>query len=274
MMVTGCGNADEAAPNNHLSPSVRVASLSPGISATIVALGAHDRLVGRTPWCAGIDAIPVVGTLLDLNAEALLRANPTIVLVQPPAQGSTVDLDELASRHGWLIERFRIESLDDIRALVSALPSVLAARDDGAALASLRLRAELLNRELDEQLAPLDAASSHGRVLLLLAGGDGAEALGFGSDTYLGEFLTRIGADNAIEGRGYPALSAEDIVRLAPHTVVLFGPRPQRMIEQLSTTTPAARLLTLNAPQLMQPGGGMIDGLKSLRALLAKRSSP
>lgn len=216
----------------------------------------------------------MVGTLLDLDAEALVNAEPTVILVQPPAQGESPALESLAAVQRWGIVRFRLDSLEDVRALIAALPAVLARESDSVERARLVERAERLNRALDAELAPLAHAASRGRILLLLAAGEGADAIAFGSGTYLGEFLSRIGARNAIERAGYPALSAEDIVRIAPDTIVLLGSRPARMTAQISASAPTAALFTLDSPEILQPGGGMIAGLKSLRGLIAGENHP
>ncbi|MCA9290710.1 MAG: hypothetical protein KDA25_06255, partial [Phycisphaerales bacterium] len=66
--------------------AVRVVSLSPAISSTLRDLGLDPLVVGRTPWCDALDPdVPVVGTLLDVDAERLARLRPTHILVQPPA---------------------------------------------------------------------------------------------------------------------------------------------------------------------------------------------
>ena len=101
VILCACGShEDSPVPvGNHSAKlqAVRVVSLSPGLTATMVALGVSDRLVGRTPWCEVSTDVPIVGSLLDLNAEALVMVRPTVILLQPPAQGEIGGLSDLAA---------------------------------------------------------------------------------------------------------------------------------------------------------------------------------
>ncbi|MFM7806806.1 MAG: hypothetical protein ACKPEA_02615, partial [Planctomycetota bacterium] len=54
-LASACGEVPEVATTD--APARRIVSLSPAISATLVSLGWRDRLVGRTPWCAGVDDV-------------------------------------------------------------------------------------------------------------------------------------------------------------------------------------------------------------------------
>lgn len=74
-----------------ITPSPRVASTSPAISDSLIELGLGAHIVGRSPYCTGVDAsVPVVGDLRDFDAERLALVHPDVLFVQPP----------LASRSG------------------------------------------------------------------------------------------------------------------------------------------------------------------------------
>lgn len=63
----------------------RVVSLVPSMTETVIALGAADRLVGRTRWCVHpadrVASIPVVGGTKDADAAAIRALRPDLVLV-------------------------------------------------------------------------------------------------------------------------------------------------------------------------------------------------
>lgn len=245
-------------------------SLSPGMTATMIALGASDRLVGRTPWCEASENVPIVGTLLDLNAEALVLVQPTLILLQPPAQGEVAGLNDLAAKYGWRVERFRIDSLADVQAMLENLPKVIcdiAVEND---CAQLTARAQLLQRELARALEPLPEATLAGRTLVVLLSAESADAMGIGKNSYIGDAIERMGATNALTRSGYPALGAEDLAKLAPDTVVVVSQRPAAAVEQLSRIMPKSLVYSINAPELLQPGAGMIPGLIKLREALAQ----
>src|SRR5712692_10493869 len=55
-------------------PARRIVSLSPAATELVFALGAGDRLVGRTTWCdfpPQVRAIPSVGDGLNPNVDAI-----------------------------------------------------------------------------------------------------------------------------------------------------------------------------------------------------------
>lgn len=265
--VCGCGG-ESPGPLEHppAAGGIRIVSLSPGITSTVRALGAGERLVGRTPWCQGIDGVAVVGSLLDLDAEALLRVSPDVILVQPPAQGESRQLDELARASGWRTHRYRLDSLDEVVSLMRQLPLVISQPGDPDDLAKLQAKAAALCAELEAALAPSHLAPDAGRVLLLLASAEGADTIAFGAGTYLGDALERLGCQNAITRSGYPALGVEDIVTIDPDSVIILGVRGRGTADRLAQMMPRASFALVDAPELLQPGAGAIEGMRSLRS--------
>lgn len=272
VLVTACERSAESdgTPPQQSSAHLRIVSLSPGITATVVALGAGDRLVGRTPWCEGVDATPIVGSLLDLDAEAIVRAHPQVVLAQPPAQGESRGLGELAQENGWRVESFQLNSLADLSASVERLPSAICDPGSPDDRAELEARASDLRNKLAELLKPLPSARAAGRTLVILAGSESADSLAFGKGTYLGDVLDSWGIESALTRSGYPALGAEDIVRIAPDSVIVLGGRRSEAAKKFSSLLPRTRIVQVDAPQLMQPGAGFIAALEVLRGAVEK----
>ncbi|MFO0873299.1 MAG: hypothetical protein U0575_04935 [Phycisphaerales bacterium] len=125
----GGGAALPAADAPALFSEWRIVSLSPAITRTLVGLGLGDRIVGRTPWCEWVPPdVPIVGSLQDYDAERIVRLHPTHVLVQPPAAGIDPGLAALVDANGWRIASFPLNGLDDIDAMLAALPAAAPAR--------------------------------------------------------------------------------------------------------------------------------------------------
>jgi ABC-type hemin transport system substrate-binding protein len=216
--------------------------------------------------------VPVVGTLLDVDAEAMVRAAPTMVLVQPPAQGTDPALARLAAAHGWGVQEWRINSLDDARAAMDGLASAVSGAEPAIADA-VRARHAAWCATLDAALEPLPASaagSDEERVLVMMGG---LEGISFGRGTYIDDALVRLGAANALERSGYPALSVEDIVRIAPTTVIVIGGSGAARLQPIDSL--AARVIQLPPDGLAVPGGRLPHGLKALRDALAQgRAAP
>jgi ABC-type Fe3+-hydroxamate transport system substrate-binding protein len=61
----------------------RIVSLAPGLTEMLFALGAGDRVVGRTRWCdypPRVTDIPSVGDGLSPNVESILSRRPDLVV--------------------------------------------------------------------------------------------------------------------------------------------------------------------------------------------------
>lgn len=261
---------DRASPHANAGGSspVRIASLSPAITECAVELGLEGRLVGRTPWCeAAPPDVPVVGTLLDVDAEALVRSAPTMLLIQPPAQGVDPSLATLAARHGWTMHAWRINGLDDARAAMKGLADAVADADPATG-GGVRERHDSWCAMLDAALVPLPPASgARDSAVLVMAGG--LEGIAFGSGTYIDDALVRLGVRNALDRPGYPALSVEDVVRIAPRTIVLIGGSGAAAADQPAIAALSARVIRVPADGLAVPGGRLPRGLKALRDALA-----
>jgi ABC-type Fe3+-hydroxamate transport system substrate-binding protein len=66
------------------APARRIVSLAPSITELLFAIGAGDRVVGRTTWCKyppAATAVPSVGDGLDPNVEAIAARRPDLVVL-------------------------------------------------------------------------------------------------------------------------------------------------------------------------------------------------
>ena len=254
LMLAACGDGGRDGCHG-------AASLSPAITSTIVALGAGGDLVGRTPWCAS-DA-PVVGSLLDLDAEALVTANPCVIVVQPPAQGIDGSLEQVAARMGASIHAWPLATLSDIRSMVRELPAALEPGND-----QLVARASDLLAAMDRACAPLPWDPS--RTVLLVQAGDGR--LAFGPQTYLGEFLSACRVPNALAAGAWQTLGMEDMVTIKPAVVVMVGSAPSPWTQELARRTGAV-IVNVDDDALLVPSGTLGASLERVRAALANVGS-
>ena len=60
----------------------RIVSLVPSDTYSVLALGAADRLVGRTTWCdlPEVAAVPTIGGTKDVDVEAVVALEPDLVI--------------------------------------------------------------------------------------------------------------------------------------------------------------------------------------------------
>ena len=94
IFFAGCGPAPAPPAGNLVddsgnrltlaAPAARVVSLIPATTELVFALGAGDRLVGRTSWCdypAAAALVPDLGNGIGPNIEAVVAAKPDLVLL-------------------------------------------------------------------------------------------------------------------------------------------------------------------------------------------------
>ena len=264
--LASCGGDGIEASDDGPRTGIRVVSLSPAITRTMIDLGAGDLLVGRTPYCRGLDGdVPAVGSLLEFDPEAMLAVDPDLLLVQPGAGGVTPGLAALAEREGWDLHAWRIDGLDDLRRLLAELPEVLA---DAPEADRIERRARERADDLALVLAPLAPAASPVVVLFAME-----PPMAFGAGTFVGDLLDRSGVHNAVAARGYPELSLEDLATLAPARIVLLRDGPaEAAVERLRAlpipTPPASRRI-VEHPDALTPGSGWIEAAALLREALA-----
>jgi len=203
----------------------RLVVLSPALAVTLTDLSLAHLIVGRHGYDLALDpAIPVCGDQSGIDYEALIRANPTDVLIEWGARPLPARLEELAKVNRWNIRNFTLLTLDDIRTSTEEL---------WRAYATLNLaKAESPRARLDQawsaRTPPLAAA---GRVLLLLSASPPA-ALGPGSFHH--QILTAIGGTPALtSGSPYIELDAEDVLKLDPDVIVF-------VISRATTAQPRA----------------------------------
>jgi iron complex transport system substrate-binding protein len=284
--LVACAPPDEgpeATAGDAAATGLRIVSLSPAISRTLVDLGLEDRIVGRSPYCTFLDAdVPVVGDLLNVDYERIVRLEPTHLLVQAPRDGADPRLLATAERYGWHVGTWTaLDTIDDIERLLRDLPAVLAAPDGTDTSATVARAADLLNA-MAVALAPA-------------AGGDGAwrgptllvsqvdPVLAFGRATYLHEVLLRLGASNVVTSDGWLTLTLEDVARLDPPAIIIVRPDahdadPVEAAAALARldidAARSGRIAVLAHPDALMPCSGIIEVAAEMRDALVALGDP
>ena len=197
-------------------PARRIVSLNPTTTELLFALGAGDRLVGRTDACdypAAAAGVASVGPWLPPNVEAVAARSPDLVLLyQGPTNAAaasrfrSLGIPVLALRTDHLADVPRIARL--LGRVVDAVPAADSlARSFEAALDALRRSAE-----------PAPTAG-----VVLLAWDQPLIVLGAGS--FVSELLQLAGARNIFEDLPLASapVSLESVVARSPLAIVTVG---------------------------------------------------
>lgn len=269
LVVAACHEEDAVKTISDSSNSApRIASFSPALSATVVALGWGNALVGRTPWC--VSTAPIVGSLNDVDLETLMRTKPNLILIQQTQVGAPPQLEQAARAKNWRLEFIPATSLDDIRHLPGAVEKAVGQ--------PAPIRAQLLVDALEKELTLCAAAQKLSPAILLYSD----EPIGaFGADTYLAQAWVAMGGTLALPNKGNPNLSLEELFATQPKSIIVIvgsvGDKDHaRSPSVLDDACPKRGVshLALYAPKLLLPGPELAKGLKLFRAEIEKFCQP
>lgn len=273
----------DSTPTPASPAGLRIVSLSPALTRIAADLGLAGAIVGRTQFCTAIQSsVPVVGDHFTQNLELLVRLRPTHILLQPPRNEPPIALRDLAEQHDWTLLHWRIDTIDDVRAIVREMPEMLNSID-ASARQLLQQRSHALIDEIDAALAPgpapLRPAQSM-RVLMVYSTDPSISV--FGSDTYLDEVLRAFGCANAAGHlSGWGQISLEDALRLDADAIIIISQRHGDLTEAMGSlaATPLrasaeGRIAMLVHPEALLPSTSVIEVAGELRAILDSFAEP
>ena len=257
---------DAGRPVTLARPAARIVSLSPAMTELVFALGAGDRLVGRTTWCdypPAARAIPSVGDGLNPNIEAVAARQPDLVLLYRSA------LNETAARTitrlgvaAAVVEQDRLEDLARAARLLGQLTGRAAAGDSLA-----RVVAQLL-----AQPAPATSA----RVAFVVWD---TPPVVIGGGSYLDELARLAGAVNVFHDLGSASapVALETIAARDPDVIVVLRdslePEPPRYARrrewQVVPAVRKRRFLYLTGSLFGRPSPRAADAAAQFRRALA-----
>jgi iron complex transport system substrate-binding protein len=205
---------DDAARRVELDePARRVVSLVPAVTELVLALGAGERLVGRTRYDADprIRHLPSVGGGLDPSLEALLGLRPDLVVAWDAHDGRGLR-DRLAEA-GVAVLAIRVEDTTGVYRSIGQMGTLL-----GTSGQAERLAADL-RAELAEVRASLTAGP---RPSVLFVMGTEAPRTP-GPRTFVAQLVEMAGGRIAFDdlSQDWPQVSLEEIVRRQPDLVLV-----------------------------------------------------
>ena len=193
----------------------RIVSLSPATTELLFALGAGERVVGRTRWCVDppeAQQVTSVGDGLNPNIELVVAQRPELVLFYHSAMndGAIAQLERL----GIASASVKLDGLADLRRA-----AILMGRVTGDSV-----RADSLVRAFDHDLNAAAAPESLGGPTVLLLAWDNPPIV-IGATSFLSEVVTLAGGRNAFADLDRPSatVSIEAIAVRDPDVVLLAG---------------------------------------------------
>jgi len=207
----------------------RIVSLSPGITETLFALGLGTSVVGGTRYCVWppeAAGLPRVAGFGEVNYEAVLRAQPDLVL-----------LPEDRAREKLSLERLGLPVLMLDTLSVAGLLRTITLLGQ---MARREAEAEALKGDLEKRLLVAKAAAqgrSRPKVLFAVMRADQGrggitEMHIVGRDGFYSELIETAGGQNAYTGDlPFPRLSREALIRLDPEVIIEVIPDETKPVD-------------------------------------------
>ncbi len=192
--------------------ALRVVSLSPSTTEILFAVGAGERVVGRSRYCdypPEATALPVVGGFVDANLEEIVRLSPDLVVGARGPAGPT--LAQKLETLGVATSFPPAQSMAQIEAAIGEIAARVGEVERGAAVvAAMRAKKQAIMR----------AVGAEPRVRTLLVFGLTPIVVA-GPESFPHEMIAIAGGENVVSSGGaYPAINAETLITLNPDLVI------------------------------------------------------
>ena len=215
LLGAGCRRAAPSAPAAGAEP--RVVTLAPNLTELVCAVGAGDRLVGRTSVCNYppeiVARVPVVGDFGVPSIERILELKPTVLLEVDMADASTpARLRQL----GIAVVHVPCIRLDDIPNAI-----FLVGLNVGRAREAAQMAADLRNKIVALRAAAAGAHGPRPRVYVEIWNDPMSTV---GKNSFLAELVRMAGGDNVgdVAEQDYYQVSSEWVVARNPEIVLCF----------------------------------------------------
>lgn len=260
----GSSYTDKGASRTPKEPA-RIASLAPGITETLYALGQGEKMAGATQFCIWppeAAKLPRVAGFRELNLEALARTKPDLVVLPADMAHFAQNINALGipatTFDGGTLSGFLrdLKKLGDICGAKSEAARLAAAFDDALA------ENDTDNKDRPSVLFALMHPEECARPV--------TELSILGADGFYSDLIKLAGGRNAYTGSApYPRLSREAILALDPDLLVLATPEcgdESDILANWAALSPLKALRHNNVAFLSDPGD-TIPGPRSLHTL-------
>jgi iron complex transport system substrate-binding protein len=249
----------------------RVVSVTPATTEAMFALGAGDRVVGRSRFCdwpPKAAKLPTVGGFVDVDLEAILQLRPDLV-VGSSGPASTRLANQLGAR--GIATWFPIlDSFASIDTMLLGLGDRTGHETD----------ARQIVEQVDARALAVERAVSADpprRVLMVL---DVTPPVAVGPKSFADEMIRRARGVNVLtDGGPWQTLGIERIIELDPDVVVDASAEPGGASSGITPQAPGwrdvravqqGRVVTMTDTRVLRPGPRVAEGL----ALLAHALHP
>lgn len=239
---------------------LRIISLCPSITETLIDFGLATSLVGVTKFCIHpskfVSKINKVGGTKDPDIDAIVKLNPDLIFMNAE--------ENRKEDHKQLSHHFQVEVSEPRR--VGDVPALL--RKFGEQT-DRREKAEQRAQELETELDKLkqEATASHFSYAYFIWRKPWMVA---GRDTYVQDLLSLAGGQNIFEEKKerYPTVKLEELARLKPEFIFLADepfPFRESHVGEIANIAPKSKVQVINGDDCCWHGIRSIRGVQLMR---------
>lgn len=245
---------------------MRLVSLCPSTTETVIELGLAGALVGITRFCIHpeevVRNIPRVGGTKSPDLDAIARARPDLVLMNAE-ENRREDADALITR-GLEIDVSCPKTVGEVPALLRHLGARLGAEPAAEARAGA----------LEDALRALVPVAPFRFAYLVWR----HPWMAAGEDTYISDLFARVGGVNALAGarERYPEITLESLGPLKPDLVLLPDepfPFDERHLAEVAPFVAGAKVRRVSGDDCCWHGVRSLRGVLLVSALARELSS-
>lgn len=259
---------DSGAPVSLPATVDRVVALAPNLTEIVFAIGAGNRLVGRTSYCdfpAEAKAVAEVGDTLNPSLERIISLKPQVVLISTASQLESFTKQLQSNDIAVFVTD--PQDLESVFRSIAKVGEILGNSDAARDLVEkLRARATTVQEKVK--------AAKPVRVFYQLSAQPLYTA---GRDSFVTDLIRRAGgvSVSAEVPGAWPKYSAEAALATRPEAIILptggsMGDMNTAVAEPLKGS-PAAiqgRVYKINDDHLVRPGPRAVDGLEEIARAL------
>jgi iron complex transport system substrate-binding protein len=260
---------DDAGRRVSLAAKVdRVVSLAPNLTEIVFAVGAGDRLVGRTSYCdfpPEAKAVAEVGDTLHPSIERIIALKPQVVLVSTASQLEV--FTQLLNGQNIAVFVTDPHDLEGVFRSIGQIGEIVGEKDG----------ANLLVQKLRERTNAVEQAVKQRPPVKVFYQVSGEPLYTAGEDSFVTDLMRRAGAASVtadVPG-AWPKYSNESALAARPDAIILptggsMGAANANVAEALrqSPAVLQGRVYKINDDHLARPGPRSVDGLEEMARAL------
>lgn len=242
----------------------RAVSLAPNLTEIVFAVGAGDRLVGRTSfdnYPPEAERVPTVGDTMNPNIESIIAAKPQVVLVSTASQIET--FTKTLESQGITVFVTNPTSLEEIYQSIEKIGQIFDRKGKAAELVD----------DLKKRVAAVAGKSRGASPVRVFVQIDKASLYTVGRDSFITDLVEKAGGvsvTNDVE-TAYPKISKETALALKPEAMILSESPGNDEPNEIFKNSPAVRegrVYKIDADILSRPGPRVVDALEQIAEAL------